>query len=262
MQSHAEIVLRPPLSHRGRILAEIAIVYGATVLLCVLLWRLRQINAFVETHLATLFAGLFLFLPTELLRYRKENFSDYGLTWGSLRQGLTYFSILSLVCFPCFCIAGYGYYRVLCPAAPRIPWMPRNLVEFCRYYRPHRPSWSGFDSIVNLARMTLIQLLVVALPEEYFFRGYLQTRIQTLWPSRIHWHGIEFGNAIWIAALLFSIGHLMMDLDFLRLAVFFPALLFGWLRQETQSIFAGVLFHASSNLVSDGLHRVLFDSLR
>jgi membrane protease YdiL (CAAX protease family) len=33
-----------------------------------------------------------------------------------------------------------------------------------------------------------------------------------------------------------------------RLAVFFPALLFGWLRARTGGIGASVLFHASCNL--------------
>jgi membrane protease YdiL (CAAX protease family) len=39
----------------------------------------------------------------------------------------------------------------------------------------------------------------------------------------------------------------MTDLDASRLAVFFPALVFGWLRQRTGGIGAPMLFHALSN---------------
>ena len=39
-----------------------------------------------------------------------------------------------------------------------------------------------------------------------------------------------------------------------RLAVFFPALLFGWMRARTGSIAAGALYHALCNVLADTLH--------
>ena len=61
-----------------------------------------------------------------------------------------------------------------------------------------------------------------------------------------------------VASVLFALGHLLVDFNGLRLAVFFPALVFGWMRQYSGSILASVLFHASSNLVSELLHDSFF----
>jgi membrane protease YdiL (CAAX protease family) len=43
-----------------------------------------------------------------------------------------------------------------------------------------------------------------------------------------------------------------------RLAVFFPALVFGWMRARTGSILAGATFHALCNLFADVLHTSFF----
>ncbi|MFI5301533.1 MAG: type II CAAX prenyl endopeptidase Rce1 family protein, partial [Polyangiales bacterium] len=49
--------------------------------------------------------------------------------------------------------------------------------------------------------------------------------------------------------------HLATVHDPARLAVFFPSLLFGWMRARTGGIGAGIAFHAACNLLSDGLAR-------
>ena len=56
------------------------------------------------------------------------------------------------------------------------------------------------------------------------------------------------GAAFWLTQALFAVGHLG-QLHFWRLAVFFPSILFGWLRARTGSIVPGILVHALSNLV-------------
>ena len=56
-------------------------------------------------------------------------------------------------------------------------------------------------------------------------------------------------------AFIFAVGHVLTIPHVSRLAVFFPALLFGWLRARTGGIGAGVLFHAMCNLFSAALAR-------
>jgi uncharacterized protein len=56
-------------------------------------------------------------------------------------------------------------------------------------------------------------------------------------------------------ALLFALLHFGVGLNPARLAVFFPALLFGWLRERRGGIGAAVWFHAFSNLLSELLTR-------
>jgi uncharacterized protein len=129
------------------------------------------------------------------------------------------------------------------------------------------PFWFGFKLFWH-AKMPFVwrapkspledvagQLLVVALPEEAFFRGYLQTRLDAAWGKRVRILGADLGWGWIVSAVIFAIGHLLTTPVPARLAVFFPALLFGWLRARTGGIGAGVLFHACCNLFSATLAR-------
>ena len=48
------------------------------------------------------------------------------------------------------------------------------------------------------------QLLVVALPEEAFFRGYVLSRLREVWPPRCRLWGVPFGRAHVLSAALFA----------------------------------------------------------
>ena len=103
---------------------------------------------------------------------------------------------------------------------------------------------------------TLTQVLVIALPEEALFRGYIQGRLQEAFPGRMRWLRVELSPSAWLLqAVMFGLLHFIVDLQPARLAVFFPALLFGWLAALRGGIGAAVLFHAACNLLSDLLVR-------
>jgi membrane protease YdiL (CAAX protease family) len=56
----------------------------------------------------------------------------------------------------------------------------------------------------------------------------------------------------WLAqAALFAIVHFVVDFNPAKLAVFFPALLFGWMRAWRGGIGAAILFHAMCNVYAD-----------
>lgn len=102
----------------------------------------------------------------------------------------------------------------------------------------------------------LTQLFFIALPEEYFYRGYLQTRLSEA--DKLQRDGQEpawlgFTPAIFWTSVLFGLGHLLVPvggaLFVSRFSVFFPSLLFGWLRRRTQSIVAPMVYHACCNLM-------------
>lgn len=99
------------------------------------------------------------------------------------------------------------------------------------------------------------QLLVIALPEEAFYRGYLQSELDRVWPPRLRVLGARVGPGLLVASAVFAIGHLLTTPNPARLAVFFPALLFGWLRARTGGIGASVVFHAACNIFSSALGR-------
>jgi membrane protease YdiL (CAAX protease family) len=89
------------------------------------------------------------------------------------------------------------------------------------------------------------QLLLVAVPEELFFRGYVQGRLRLAGGGR---RTAAIG-AIIGSAFLFALAHLLVEPAWLRAAVFFPGLLLGWLRERSKGLLAPAGFHWLSNLL-------------
>jgi membrane protease YdiL (CAAX protease family) len=108
----------------------------------------------------------------------------------------------------------------------------------------------------DLLAYALTQVLVVGLPEEALFRGYLQGRLSDAMPGEMRWLRVPLSWRAWLLqAALFALLHFVVDDNPARLAVFFPALLFGWLAALRGGIGAAILLHAACNLLSDLLVR-------
>jgi membrane protease YdiL (CAAX protease family) len=121
------------------------------------------------------------------------------------------------------------------------------------FWKPDRAFHTA--SLRVLADDALGQWLVIALPEEAFYRGYLQSALDAAWQPRLRVLGAEVGPSLLVTSAIFAGGHLATELDANRLAVFFPALLFGWLRARTGGIGASVALHALCNLFASYLAR-------
>lgn len=101
-----------------------------------------------------------------------------------------------------------------------------------------------------LLELILAQLIAVALPEEVFYRGYLQGLLGTVFRRRRRILGVEVSvGAIVATSTLFALGHFLLDLNPLRLGVFFPSLLFGWIRCATPTLGGAIVFHAMCNVL-------------
>ncbi len=83
-------------------------------------------------------------------------------------------------------------------------------------FHPRLPADFGWGNVVD-------ELFVTALPEEFFYRGWLQARLKRVWPGGAHLAGVVVGPAFLLTAALFAVGHLAI-FQASRLAVFFPAL--------------------------------------
>ena len=83
-------------------------------------------------------------------------------------------------------------------------------------------------------------------------------RLERVWPPTRRLFGAKVGWALIVSSALFAIGHVAVIPNPQRLAVFFPALLFGWMRARTGSIAAGALYHALCNILADTLHTSYF----
>ncbi|WP_146651095.1 myxosortase MrtC [Labilithrix luteola] len=122
----------------------------------------------------------------------------------------------------------------------RIFWHPRG--AFALHMAP-----------LDLVNEIFGQLVIIALPEEAFYRGYLQSRLEEAMPSTIKIFGARVGPAVLVTSVIFALGHFATIREPARFAVFFPSLVFGWLRQRTGGIGASVAFHASCNVFSEVL---------
>lgn len=92
-------------------------------------------------------------------------------------------------------------------------------------------------AVPPLGAFLLHQALLVALPEEVFFRGYLYDAFEDA--------GFEPVTA---SSLLFAAGHLVIHASTYRALTFFPALVFGWGRKKSGTIYVPVLLHLLFNL--------------
>jgi membrane protease YdiL (CAAX protease family) len=129
-------------------------------------------------------------------------------------------------------------------------WFAREVLGQAFVPRALPPLGSlGFD-FVN-------ELLAIGIPEEVFFRGYLQQRWNRCFGRPWTVFHAAVGPGLLIQSALFAVCHLASG-DWTRLRVFFFALLAGWLRERSGSIAAPATYHAVANL----WYRVVASSFR
>jgi membrane protease YdiL (CAAX protease family) len=154
--------------------------------------------------------GAALFLYTPFLYYRRGR----APTWTRLadvKQSMVFFLALG---------AGGALVFFLVSALP-LPLFPP----------------SAGAGIPPLGALLFRQMILVALPEEVFFRGYLYDAFE------------EKGwEPVTASSLLFAAGHLVIHASAYRALTFFPGIVFGWARKKTGNIYVPVLLHLLYNL--------------
>ena len=194
-------------------------------------------SAYAATAVGLCFLGAVYVL---VLRNDAIEPADYGLALGGMLEpkkldysrlakqsakALLFAFIVAAIVFPVFIFA-YGLYWARAIHQPFVITIPK-----------------GFGEEI------MGQLLGVGLPEEAFYRGYLQTALDNKWRPRWRLLGVLVGPSLIVTSAIFAVGHLFTDWNPARLAVFFPSLLFGWMRNRSGGIGAGVVFHAACNLL-------------
>jgi membrane protease YdiL (CAAX protease family) len=127
------------------------------------------------------------------------------------------------------------------------------LIGFRIYWRVHAPF--SFRMPPSVTDEIFGQMLVIALPEEAFYRGYLMTSLDDAWGTPWTLAKAKLGWGWIVSSALFAVGHLLTEPHPERLAVFFPALVFGWLRARTGGVGAPALFHMLCNVLASTLTR-------
>jgi membrane protease YdiL (CAAX protease family) len=146
-------------------------------------------------------------------------------------------ALIAIVAVPF--VAGYHAWQTI-----GVPWVQQLL--HVRLY-PELPAlrWTW---PTNLPLLVVYNLFFVAIPEEMFYRGYVQTRLDELYPLRWRVFGTMVGPSLPITCALFALGHSVVAPQWWHVFIFVPSLAFGWLRYRTGGIVAGALFHAWCNV--------------
>ncbi len=213
---------------------ELSIVYVISLALCILAQWNAPIPYWLEfSYIFVLLA--FLGLPFFAIRIFRQNNDEDGLLridWSS--RDAVYGLVTVLIIFIPVALGAYLWYV--------------HIVGGSFHF-----AWQNYDRLEHSVLYAIsIQLLLVALPEEFFYRNYLQGSILSLAQKRM---GAKksAGIAIFITSLLFALGHALVYLNPMRMNVFFPSLLFGYLRLKTKTLTACIIVHAGANLMMQGI---------
>lgn len=175
--------------------------------------------------------GLVVIAAVAMVRSRL-GWRTFGLAWNKSTHGLLLVLALALGSFPIhFFVFSKLIAYALCGPVDTAHWI-------CPTGRTLHLHWPR-----DFFTWALIQFLTAALPEEVFYRGWIQSRLRQVYSPTV---------AIGVTALVFALSHIVFQLrspsDALRLLTFFPGLLFGWLRHRSGSIWPSVVFHWLCNM--------------
>ncbi|MBC8133043.1 MAG: CPBP family intramembrane metalloprotease [Deltaproteobacteria bacterium] len=254
-------------------LREPLLTFLGTIALASGLFWAGKVIPIIRQNLHACIAVIFLYAPVVAGRLtgRRFDFQEAGLRLDPVRTNALVLGLAVGVTFPLFVASFFGFYDVVCGVR-----LARSMASVSSHFLGDmvagmcpgsgwQPGSSGIAARLaqlrlppSFALLAANQVLVIALPEEMFFRGYLLGRLEWRWPPERRFLGAPVGRALLVSAALFALGHFLVDFNPQRLAVFFPALVFGWMRARTGSIAPGTAFHALCNLLADVLHTSYF----
>ena len=202
---------------------ELLIVYIITILLLNILLSLKI--TFFADYVLFCAAILFVYLPAFVVRKEKDSLKIIGLKSNTLIKDIKFALIFTLVFLFIYSIGFHFHIKIL--TAMKFNFnLPDNFIYYC----------------IN-------QLILIGIPEEVFYRGYVYNRLKKVSVKRWRIFGVDTGWYLIVSSLLFALGHFLVGFNLMRLGVFFPSLVFGWLRDKTGNIYASAIFHASCNIL-------------
>ncbi|HWM85946.1 MAG TPA: JDVT-CTERM system glutamic-type intramembrane protease [Kofleriaceae bacterium] len=241
----------------GREVRDALVAFGLACAAVAVLAALGRAVPLIDANLGALVAIVFLYIPVLYARRRGEDLVAYGFRAAPIGRGLAFGLGAPLVLFPLFAGGFVLFYDLVC-RPDQAAWL-RQLAPpgTCR-------GWDGWGGVhaplfdLEFLELLFVQVVVIALPEELFFRGFIHELCERAIPPRRRLFGGGVGWALVLSSALFALGHLAAGFDPRRLSVFFPGLLFGWMRSATGSVLAGTIAHAASNLFIRVLEQMFF----
>lgn len=155
----------------------------------------------------------------------RRGFASIGLTSASLRPVLLPLAWVCGATLPAM-IAGLWLMRHLQIPLPLAPVVDNG------------SGWLGW---------LLYQFLYVAVAEEVFFRGYVQSNIMSLCRRTLEQPSVQVAVTLIVSAGCFALAHVVVQGSAVPLLTFFPGLLMAWLYWRTGALIAPILFHGLAN---------------
>lgn len=219
----------PQRSPSKKILVQTLWVWFFTMLAIRLFHEAQRISWLAE-WIPVLTAAVLIYVPLWISRKNNEPLPLFERNLEGLGKSLFWFSLSALLIFPPLEFANRSFQAMF----------------FHQHYVGI--SWQlGFSKLLPFA---FYQLIVVAIPEEIFYRGFIQTQLHKICGRKWKFLGALSGPALLYTSLIFAASHSLIQLQWWHFAIFFPSLVFGWLRDKTNAVTAGALFHALSNTFS------------
>ena len=202
-------------------------VIGGLALLELIAWSVPAIKGLV----GAIAVAAFLYVPLRFLERRGQDAHDAGWRFDRVGADLAWSLAICAVVLPAFGALFVQFARWLAhlPAQTR-EWIAPYVWVRGTFHLEVPLSWEFAGQVAGNA--------AVAFSEEFFYRGYMTLRFEERWNA--------LSSAL-AAAALFAAGHLLTPAPW-RLAVFFPALLFAWLRNRTGTIVGASIAHFLCNV--------------
>lgn len=240
----------------GRAWRDAVVAFAAVAILVTGLVRIDVTVPWIGHVGSALVSVLFLYVPLYVANRRHEDLADYGFRLEPLGKSLAIAGVALAVIVPLFTIGFLAFYEVVCRSGALSHLAPPRMCS-------HHAGLAGLHwPRVALGEATppapdtislewcAVQWLVVGLPEELFFRGFLLERLERRFPPRRRVLGGGVGWALVLSAAAFALIHLPREGDPRALATFFPGLVFGWMRSATGSIVASAVAHGGANILA------------
>ncbi|MBI1814101.1 MAG: CPBP family intramembrane metalloprotease [Deltaproteobacteria bacterium] len=170
--------------------------------------------------------ALWFLVPFAVITMQRRTYADYGLDFSARTMW------------------GTPRFHLLTCAIIFVPYAMGHILLARVWFGQH----FTFALPERLPMLLWDQLLGVALPEEFFFRGYLQSQLNASFGRPYRTFGAAWGLGLVFGAALFALCHVPLGGPG-QLIVFFPGLLYGWLRERTDNVLVPTVYHAVSNVL-------------
>jgi uncharacterized protein len=232
------------VTERRKVVAEVVALYLLTLIAIRGVVELVRGLGLNELLLAAV-PILFMYAPVWSCRLRGADPDRYPISilwpWTDPKPWLEALRLNAILWAALFVPFVLGYHLWQTYGLPAL----QEILPWRLYARAPELQWIWPASPIKLL---LYHVFFVAIPEEMFYRGYLQSRLDEVLPPRWSVLGTMVGPGLLATCVLFAFGHSLVILQWWHVFIIVPSLVFGWLRIRTGDVIAGALFHASCNV--------------